>query len=335
MFVHTKPLTIASILLAASLLASPTASAGAPTSRGNATPGSAAVATAVRDADGDGVPDGTDNCPAVPNPDQRNTDAAPIPVGRGSGILINGAEYDTTVPNADGLGDACDPDDDNDGLPHTSEGVFPATACLAASAAADPLAADSDGDGVVDGEECALGTDPASAASKPPPDNTCVDTDGDHVRDALEVRGWGTDPNNADSDGDGLPDGVEVYIVNDIHAGWVRVNNHLDSSAPDFAAFPAAGADVVITLNNGHVSNAQGYDPQYPRAGYPFIPKAVCRADIDAALAPSLPYLSLGRQVWVQAENEVTDVTYNPSSTYWRGTTDQYLAQLAVLYDEV
>lgn len=83
--------------------------------------------------------------------------------------------------------------------------------------------------------------------------------------------------------------GVEGIVLSDLHAGRVRVNNHLDGSAPDFSAFPAAGLDVVITLNNAHVANAQGYDPQYPRAGYPFISEAVYRADIDAALAPSSP----------------------------------------------
>lgn len=61
-------------------------------------------APGVTDADGDGVPDGSDNCPATPNPDQRDGDG-------------------------DGLGDACDAtlpppppiDRDLDGVPDASD----------------------------------------------------------------------------------------------------------------------------------------------------------------------------------------------------------------------
>jgi hypothetical protein len=58
------------------------------------------VSVVAPDADGDTFADGGDNCPAVANPDQANTDGAP-----------------------DG-GDACDSDDDNDGIPD-SEDPFP------------------------------------------------------------------------------------------------------------------------------------------------------------------------------------------------------------------
>jgi hypothetical protein len=48
------------------------------------------------DGDGDGTPDGTDNCPTVANSSQTDTDG-------------------------DGQGDACDSDDDNDGVPDTGD----------------------------------------------------------------------------------------------------------------------------------------------------------------------------------------------------------------------
>lgn len=34
------------------------------------------------------------------------------------------------------------------------------------------------------------------------------------MRSTLESRGWGTDPSNPDTDGDGNADGVEIFDVN-------------------------------------------------------------------------------------------------------------------------
>ena len=94
------------------------------------------------DTDGDGAPDATDNCPATLNADQLNTDG-------------------------DAQGNACDDDDDNDGLLDANEAVEGTL----------PLVADTDGDGLLDGEE---------------------------------VNGAGTDPLSADTDFDGIPDGADL-----------------------------------------------------------------------------------------------------------------------------
>lgn len=171
-----------------------------------ATPTPTMTATPGPDTDGDGIPDAIDNCPTAPNPDQANHDGERIDNGRGP-------SDDVTNPAADASGDACDPDDDNDGLPDTSEMAFPIPACPSATGPTDPLSPDTDGDGVIDGVECALGADPASAASKPPLDTACTDPDSDGVRSVLEVRGWGTNVGSPDSDGDGIPDGDEIVDV--------------------------------------------------------------------------------------------------------------------------
>ena len=58
---------------------------------------------------------------------------------------------------------------------------------------------DTDGDGLTDGEEKRLGTDPNNS-----------DTDGDGLFDREEVRIYKTNPLITDTDGDGYTDGAEV-----------------------------------------------------------------------------------------------------------------------------
>ncbi|MBQ6245509.1 MAG: hypothetical protein IJK04_01485, partial [Kiritimatiellae bacterium] len=63
----------------------------------------------------------------------------------------------------------------------------------------DPTVADSDGDGVSDGEEVSMGANPAD-----------MDTDGDGLTDGEELD-LGTDPLDPDTDDDGYPDFWEAY----------------------------------------------------------------------------------------------------------------------------
>ena len=69
------------------------------------------------------------------------------------------------------------------------------------AAGTNPTVTDTDGDGLSDGDEIAAGTDPLNR-----------DTDGDGATDGAEVAA-GTDPLNEDSDGDGMPDGWELRFT--------------------------------------------------------------------------------------------------------------------------
>ena len=199
----------------------------------------------LRDTDGDGYADAPpasagrrsasdtahDNCPAVYNPGQENHD------GDFVDLSVYGKLYnDSTWPNSDALGDACDSDADNDGLPNSVETALPGAACPSATASTNPLARDTDGDLVLDGAECALGTDPTNAASKPPlfpagdsdhdgltdafeisigSNPTNPDTDGDGVLDGSEYENYNTDLRNANTDGDRCTDGKEIASINE------------------------------------------------------------------------------------------------------------------------
>ena len=68
---------------------------------------------ALSDADGDAVPDASDNCPAVPNPGQQNND--------GPTTAFRWIKDGTGPEGSTTGGDACDPNDDNIGCTDTRE----------------------------------------------------------------------------------------------------------------------------------------------------------------------------------------------------------------------
>ena len=186
------------------------------------------------DADGDGVIDAADNCATVPNADQANSDANFID------LHVYGKLFDdTTVVNSDNEGDACDFDIDNDGIPNDVEAVVgvvsPPGYCPSATGTTNPLLSDTDDDMVLDSAECVMGTNPVSAASKPPAAPTgdtdhdgltdafeafigtnpaLVDTDSDILLDGVEYKGYSSNPLVLDTDLDGCSDGREAASVN-------------------------------------------------------------------------------------------------------------------------
>lgn len=83
------------------------------------------VDTSCSDADGDTIPDAADNCPTIANAGQQNTDAD---LGAAGATMAG-------TPIGDGLGDACDADDDDDSYSDIAEGSIgtqPADNCAGA-----------------------------------------------------------------------------------------------------------------------------------------------------------------------------------------------------------
>jgi hypothetical protein len=212
---------------------------------------------------------------------------------RDANFISNHPTYavdDKTRVNSDTVGDGCgDSDDDNDGIPDGTETNLASlqSVCPAATATTDPFKLDTDGDRVTDGAECALGSDPANAASKPAPpapgtdsdadglSNTfeaaigtnpnAKDTDGDGLQDGWEYKGHGSNPLVVDTDGDGVTDGCEVASLN----GDTVVNAGDQSllAAENGRAVPVAAKLTNFDLNKDGAFNAGDLAIQASRVG--------------------------------------------------------------------
>ena len=192
----------------------------------------------VKDTDGDWLPDGLedldhDGCfekgDGETNPIDPDTDGDTLPDGLEKGMGQDQDPGSTTDPlnkdsDEDGLWDShedknkngkVDPDEtdpnvkdtDNGGVPDGTEVLVDGTDPLNPL---DDLVADPDGDGLTNGEEKTIGTNPYDA-----------DSDHDTIPDPVEVGENHLDPPDSDadgaidavdpdSDGDGIPDSVEA-----------------------------------------------------------------------------------------------------------------------------
>ncbi|MBN2785640.1 MAG: hypothetical protein JXR25_12520 [Pontiellaceae bacterium] len=127
-------------------------------------------------------------------------------VGTGSGVEV--FDLQTTDADGDGLLDSWElqywgsigavtgnADSDGDGLINLLEQRINTS----------PLLADTDSDGIPDGDEVALATNPLGGSG------SGQDSDGDGLTDDEEAA-LGTDPQRPDTDNDGIPDGHEIII---------------------------------------------------------------------------------------------------------------------------
>ena len=193
------------------------------------------------DADGDGIPDNFDNCPFVPNRDQKDSD------GDGIGDACDNCPFvanrDQKDTNGNGIGDACDPDIDGDGIPNAQDNcplvpnpdqkiTDPSKFTIG-----DLCNPDIDGDGVPNEvDNCPYVYNPEQNASDPATFEAeglhcTLDTDGDGIPDTLDNCPLVKNPDqkisfpakftigdacNPDIDGDGVLNDVDncPYVYN-------------------------------------------------------------------------------------------------------------------------
>ncbi len=170
----------------------------------------------LADQDGDGFADINDNCPAISNPTQLDTDS-------------------------DGAGDVCDSDIDGDGLDNTLESQI----------GTNPLLTDTDGDGLDDYSEVAYDGDPLNYTPGQDTDPLSADTDGDGLIDGSDPIPLQF--NFADGDlaplgaPDGIINGADILIATRLALGTLTAGN-LQLAHGD--VYPPGAPDGLINIQD-------------------------------------------------------------------------------------
>lgn len=187
----------------------------------------------LADTDGDEIPDHEDNCPTTENPEQTDTDG-------------------------DETGDACDDDDDGDGLSDEDE----------LAAGIDSLDPDTDDDGVSDGPLDPDGGGPILAGPDGCPDNpdesepgACgceIDADGDGANDCLDLcpddankiapGACGCGVPDADADANGTADCLELTELSDPPEDPIGEQVAGSVQDPPQTSAPSCGAGAPIPM---------------------------------------------------------------------------------------
>jgi Ca2+-binding RTX toxin-like protein len=269
----------------------------------------------VGDQDGDGDPNGSDNCFNTPNPDQLDTDGDQnLANGTGGDACDNdddndgvaddqdncsktlGGNASQTNTDGDAQGDLCDADDDGDGVADAAPDNCPLVANAdqantdGASDGGNACDADDDNDGTPDGSDnCSLvaNADQLNTDGATDGGNACdADDDNDgavDTNDAFPLDPTRSTPVGPDGDGDGIPDASDACPA--------TAGTEANGCLPDVPG-PTAGNDLLNgdatdnvicgLLGNDTINGLAGNDTLYGDACFDLLkPIGGAQAGLD------------------------------------------------------
>lgn len=211
-------------------------------------------------------------------------------------------------------GESGDADPDHDGLSNREEkqlGTNPKVADTDGDGLSDgdevnkyhtnPLKADSDGDGLSDGDEVLkYHTDPMKA-----------DTDGDGLSDGDEVLKYHTDPLKADTDGDGLSDGDEVLKY---HTDPLKADTDGDGLSDGDEVLKYHTDPLKADTDGGSVNDgvevARGTDPLNPADDVP-PKKEELKVEVGKAIVLEGIEFATGKADITPKSESILEIAYN------------------------
>jgi len=276
------------------------------------------------DADGDLIDDRVDNCPSVPNFEQVNTDAGDQDDdGRQGEDAIDGVDNDGDTlidedPPGDGLGDACDEDDDNDTIADADDNC---------PLIVNPDQADTDGDGL--GDAC---------------DD---DSDNDTIADANDNCPLDANPDQTDTDGDGLGDACDpspspsptppstptpgltpTPTPPSPGIAWVH-SCYLGASQPIEDAFAPISGNVLAAYR---LRSDQGFDRWFP--GRPEVSTMTVLNPYDALFLLMASDATWLQEPWGESPTSV-DLVFGWNSVCYAGQTKDATTAMAGIADRL
>lgn len=200
-----------------------------------------------------------------------------------------------------------------------------------------PAKADTDGDGLPDGWEVQHGLNPLSADGN---DGDAGDPDGDGV-DNLNEYELGTDPNLLDTDGDGLSDGEEAVCISFASPlPWMEfttLTNLTDAITNSYNNCISIGLPTSVTVQQETVTNitidARGV-VYFNKTGYanPECSRSVCDFDYGTADTNCFTVAPYWSYIFLSNKATPSSVKFGMATV---GTNDYYVLECLNLYKDL